>query len=160
MIAFSRQTAVLMLLIATAALAQPAATRYVNPRFGYAIDVPAGFKTERAPANDDGRIFGSADGAHLTVWGSNNVSGDTAASLFAGDVARRGKSVVYKTLGANFYAVSWHEGTDVYYVRQYVGAGSSNGFSLTYPEKKAAYYGAVVRTLERSFRPGRLDRAH
>jgi hypothetical protein len=65
---------ILILLICIAAT--PALTqewgRYENMRFGYALDIPPGFTASAPPpANGDGQVFSTADGAELRVWGAN-----------------------------------------------------------------------------------------
>ncbi len=42
---------------------------YANSRFGYSVDLPAGFKTVSVPENGDGVVLESVDGrTKLSVW--------------------------------------------------------------------------------------------
>src|SRR6478672_5248928 len=61
-------------LVALLALAGAAAApaRYINARYGYAVDLPAGFGPVREADNSDGGLSKSADGqSQLAVWGAN-----------------------------------------------------------------------------------------
>src|SRR5690606_24458332 len=76
---------VLALILARLSLPAPAQEwgRYVNERFGVAVDVPPGFAAGEPPANGDGLQF-TTPTAELAVFGSFLDSGD-----FERDIAQR-----------------------------------------------------------------------
>ena len=68
---------VLLTFLQTAALAQEP-LHYVNGRFGFSADIPAGFSPHEPPANDDGLQFDSRDGnAVITASAIRNEARDT-----------------------------------------------------------------------------------
>jgi hypothetical protein len=94
----------------TSAMAQDFDWRvYVNPRFGYAVDLPLGFLQPRpAPENGDGLTFVSRDGGALVaVWGGNNALGWTLDQYFQSALARPdiGK-VTYQRKAGDWYVLS------------------------------------------------------
>src|SRR5262245_16365391 len=61
-----------VLALAGAALAAKAPLHYVNDRYGYAVDIPAGFGPGREADNSDGGVSKSADRqSELKLWGAN-----------------------------------------------------------------------------------------
>src|SRR5262245_46688328 len=61
-----------LLALAGGALAAAASSHYVNARYGYAVDVPAGFGRVREADNSDGGVSTSADRqSTLRLWGAN-----------------------------------------------------------------------------------------
>lgn len=66
-------TALCTLFVCAAAFAA-GTKQYVNARFGFSVDVPAGITMLPAPANDDGRTFvNKKDGLEIIASGSTNV---------------------------------------------------------------------------------------
>src|SRR5262245_61058445 len=64
--------------------------RYLNPRYGYGIDLPPGFSAIHQADNGDGGTSRSADGkSQLSVWGANLLL-DTLSS----DAQSRVKSAI------------------------------------------------------------------
>lgn len=136
--------------------------RYVNPRFGFAVDVPPGFvEEEPGPANGDGAIFTSGQ-ATLTASGGNNVFEDEPESAFqeAVEYAQIDGLVTYQVLLDDGYVIS---GTDAdgrtFYQRTWVGDGSTNTIWWRYPD---GYEGAdrMVEASVESFSPGDLWQSH
>lgn len=160
MFRISRLAIALLLLVATAALAQGAWSRYSNARYGYQIDIPPGFTKGEAPANNDGRTFKAADGATLDVWGSNNVMNQTVTSAYEDLLREKGQAVSYKTKGADWFVVSWGGSGRIFYQKQYVGGGSMNAFIFSYPITRKSAYARVVTRVQRSFKAGNLSQAH
>jgi hypothetical protein len=75
-----RMLLALLMLLPMPALA--AGTHYVNARYGYAIDVPAGFVGQGESDNGDGQVF-KAPTAKLTVYGGNVMAADFEAEVKA-----------------------------------------------------------------------------
>jgi len=114
----------LHLVIAVAALvaaAFPAAAdelgwqTYTNARYGYSVDVPAGFLLAQPAAdNGDGLSFASTDGrAYLAVWGANNVSGTTIEAYYQAALARPDVGIVtYQRKTSGWYVLSGYRTAD------------------------------------------------
>ena len=84
---------------------------YHNDRFGTTADVPAGWKMEPPPANDDGRIFTSPDGrAQLIVNGSyaGVVDPDELRSRLE---PMEGETIAYKQRKGDWAVVSGRKAT-------------------------------------------------
>src|SRR3954469_21522423 len=63
---------------ATTVAAHDGWTRYADPRFGAAADVPPGFSAGEPPADGGGREFTGADGrAKVAIYGLFNVEGQS-----------------------------------------------------------------------------------
>ena len=94
----------------TSAFAQDLGWRtYVNPRFGYAVDVPMRFlQAQPAPENGDGLSFASQNGAALvSVWGGNNALGWSLDQYFQSALARPDiGTVTYQRKTADWYVLS------------------------------------------------------
>ncbi len=129
---------------------------YGNPRFGFWVRYPRSLKLEPPPENGDGRRFFAADGFQMAVWGGNNVEDDTLASAMS--TARREDftRVTYQTAGRNWFVLSGRKGAKIVYEKVYVGKGSSNTLSISYPATLKAKYDKVVTTISSSFKPGNL----
>jgi hypothetical protein len=135
--------------------------RYTNPRFGFVIRVPAGFVAQPAPANQDGRTFlQERTGSELRAWGWNNVLDETLAQVMARGRQSIPGPIAYQRKGRNWYVLSWIEGTDIFYEKTFVGAGSGASFRLVYPVARKAAFDPIVTALEKSFKPGDLSDSH
>ncbi|MCL6709593.1 hypothetical protein M8R20_21625 [Pseudomonas sp. R2.Fl] len=131
---------------------------YANARFGYEIEVPAGFVAGPEADNGDGLRLASADGsAELLVWGTSVTEGDFR--LEADD--RRNTSVYIDgwTIGYEKATDTWisYSGTRdgrVLYAR---GIALCDGlaafFQLTYPQADRKAYDAVIVRMVKSLKP-------
>lgn len=146
------------------ALALPVAarsTRHFNSRFGFEIRVPTGFVAEPEPANQDGRTFlHRSSGAELRVWGWNNALDETLPGALERSRDSIPGPIAHQQQGRNWYVLSWIEGKNIFYEKTFLGAGSGASFRLVYPLARKAAFDPIVTTLEKSFRPGDLSRAH
>lgn len=149
----------LALLLALPALG--AATLYRNARYGFQIRVPEGFVAAPAPANEDGRTFRQSGGrAELLVWGWNNVLDEELAEALARAKADAGRPIAFESQGRKWYVLSWTDGRQIVYQKAFLGQGSGAAFRLTYPVARKSAFDPIVRSLEKSFRPGDLSQAH
>lgn len=138
-----------------------AETLYQNPRYGFELEVPKGFRAQEAPANEDGRTF--SDGtSELLAWGSNNVLSQTFEQAYREAVAaaREEGPIGYQASGKSWFVVSWVSGQSIIYQKTFHGAGCSQSFRLSYPLARKSELDPVVKRLEASFKPGDLSRAH
>lgn len=132
---------------------------YSNPRYGFRVDVPSTFEAQPAPANGDGAAWRSTDGAaELRVWGSNVV--DPRDLTTAYKRALRQGTVTYKKFSGSWFAVSGISGGQVFYEKQFGGAGCMNAVRFTYPAAQKKRYDPMVTHVEASFAAGPLTQSH
>ena len=149
----------------TAATTTPTANAgglYTNGRFGFQVQVPDGFTAAAPPENGSGLAFTSPDGrAVMTVYGSNNVRGDTAHSVTnvtSADLTNAGGHVTYENARGQISAVSGtrvvNGVTMVVYQRTVVGAGSEDAVEWTYPVSDKGRFDPLLEASVASFRSG------
>jgi hypothetical protein len=135
----SAALAALVLLIPALAAAKgrPSSwTRYVNARFGYSIEYPAGtFKPERAPDNGDGRKFKATRGkARFMVWGGHNVLKQSPKGFVAETTSACAQGRArYALTGKGVAVVSCERKGEVLYAKRLFVKGRIVGFQMTYP---------------------------
>jgi hypothetical protein len=133
--------------------------RYVNARFGFSVDVPAGFTEDQPPANGDGRSFTSRSGVDkVAVWGQYNVQDETPKSAF--DDALSGsatQSVTYSALTGDVMVVSGINGDgNIYYWWETVGPGVIFVMDWEYPPSDKPTVGPLLEQAVKTFHPGLL----
>lgn len=133
---------------------------YLNARFGTGIDYPAHIFSvaDPEPDNGDGRSFHSQDGrAKLAVWGSYNAA-DYSPQSYLDEIVKP-KGATYKKVTPQFFAVSGHQGADIYYQRCNFAAKPDDTIhcvSLTYPADQAAIYNDITAEISKSLRYGKV----
>ena len=146
---------VLALCIALAPLAAVAADwgRYVNERFGVAVDVPPGFAAGEPPANGDGLSFATPT-ARLAVFGSLLFARD-----FEAEVRQRiewaeaeGWAITYQASTPSWASWSGQRGSRILYARAepICGGDAIGAFEFTYSSADRAAFDPVVNRLVRS----------
>jgi hypothetical protein len=159
--------AFLLLFVGAEAYAQDLDWRpYVNERFGYSIDIPAGFLYPLPPPeNGDGLAFESADGqVSVSVFGSNNAlqwSFDDyfRAALARGDLGR----VTYQRKTENWFVLSgfrpaptasW-SGEVIFYERVAIDQSGTaiSGLLILFPPAMKEFMDPIVTRLSRSLTP-------
>jgi hypothetical protein len=133
-------------------------SRYRNARFGTSVDVPGIFMiADPAPANGDGRIFKSRDGAELRVFGSHSAT--TVAEDFAtyriwmlDRLQKDGVAVTYKAQGKGWLVASGTEGREIVYVKVIEGCDATHEIRMTYPSLSRRIYDPLVGRLAHSLR--------
>lgn len=128
-------------------------SRYVNPRFGVAVDYPAG-RFPDAPLfsdNGDGATFLAPDGrAVLKVWGANDVAEWRFSDMkraFASDM-----TVTWSEERPGRWIVTGTDGASIRYTRCNRGGGVLACFEVTYPASEKSSWDAVVTRMSRSLR--------
>lgn len=128
---------------------------YVNVRFGYAIDVPAGFVGQGESDNSDGQVFRTPTAA-LTVYGANILDGG-----FEGEARRRqgfaagdGWNITYQVSTPGNASYSGKRGGRILYARLIALCGGEQfaAFELEYSAVDMAKLDPVVNALVRSFK--------
>ena len=126
---------------------------YVNARFGYhACYPPALLKPAAESPNGDGRRFTGAEGAVLSVWGSNAL-GDTVASSAASDRERLGKGgeVTYSVVRPSWYVLSGQKNGRIFYLKSVFARNTFSTMELRYPASAKGTWTAVTTRLSRCF---------
>jgi hypothetical protein len=128
---------------------------YVNVRYGYAIDVPAGFVGQGESDNSDGQVFRTPT-ATLTVYGGNILDGDfeSEARQRQGSAASEGWGISYQVSTPSNASYSGKRGGRVLYARLIALCGGSQfaAFELEYSKADISKFDTVVGALVRSLR--------
>ena len=133
---------------------------YRNSRYGFQIDHPESFKPDAPPENGDGLTLKSADGkATLVVSGMNN-SGVTLKDEFDRSTKEVQGQLGFNKMGGSWFVVTWVDGENLGYTKEFVGGGSQNSFTITFPSEQKAQYDSIVTKIEKSFKPGDLASSH
>lgn len=151
--------------LALAAVVSPAcaadspAQHYVNARFGFSAEVPAGFAAQEPPPdNGDGRIFHPATpGVTLTLSAIGDVTGDTMASWMKDDTAACLPGPRYLDVHAGWAVLSCVTTDGILYQRSIL-TGHGDGAMvttarMTYPANQRSRWDAVAVQVTRSLHP-------
>jgi hypothetical protein len=134
---------------------------YTNARYGYSVMYPTNFEKKAESENADGREFNSSEGFNMIVYGSNDASvlGKSIDETYKEELSLH-KDVTYKLKKKNWFVVSGYDGEYIFYVKKYVGKGSTNTLSLKYPSNLRDKYYDIVTVISKSFKEGDLDSAN
>lgn len=133
-------------------------TRYVNPRFGFSIEYPAGtFKPERAPDNGDGRKFRAIrGGARFMVWAGHNVLKQSPKDFVAEASATcRQGSAHYALTGKGLAVVSCERKGEIFYAKRLFSKKLVTGFQMTYPASERVHWDMALSRMAESLKPAR-----
>jgi hypothetical protein len=111
------------------------------------------------PINNDGRRFQSRDGFFVTASGANNTTGETLQSELASGKSEFDK-ITYQKVGDGWFVLSGYKGSEILYIKAYVGNGSTNRLHIHYLKDLKLKYDAVVGVVAKSFSPGPLNDSH
>jgi hypothetical protein len=142
--------------------------RYVNSRFGVAIDIPTqGYRYE-LPANGSGLTLTSNDesvvitvSAHWVVNmfdGANNDVRKSISHLFddaVADTIQKNGTVTYSVKKDEFYVISGNFGDNTYYERMTISPSCPaifNGFRIFHPKALERSLDRVVTRMSNSLR--------
>jgi hypothetical protein len=140
--------------------ANPGSKTYTNSRYGFQVDYPESFVPQQPPENGDGLTFNSQDGKALLVVSGGNNPGFTVEDEFYKAIKNIHGQLGYKEAGRSWFAVSWTDGDNIGYTKEFVGLRSLNTFTITFPVERKAEYNSIVTNIEKAFRPGDLDNSH
>jgi|HubBroStandDraft_6_1064221.scaffolds.fasta_scaffold06006_6 hypothetical protein len=137
----------------------PGFRTYLNGRFGFRIDYPQSFAAEEPPVNGDGITLISPDGnAKLVVVGGNNP-GFTLKEYYDRAIEDVRGKLGYRIHGGSWFVVTWEDKDILGYRKMFVGNGSQNSFTFTFPSDQRSQYESIVTTMEKSFHSGDLEHA-
>ena len=146
--------------VAAADAGHNASTRYVNDRYGFAVDIPAGFVEAEPPANDDGRTFHTRDGvAVVEVWAGHNAAEETIGSYMKfgyGDCHHQRPD--YIAVHRNWAVLSCNtdDGQTIYQKSLMRGRGEDAIFKtirISYPSAQRATWDPIAVVASRSIVP-------
>jgi hypothetical protein len=139
---------------------------YVNERFGYSVDIPAGLLYPLPPPeNGDGLAFESADGqVSVSVFGSNNALEWSVDDYFRAALAREDLGrVTYQRKTEGWYVLSGYRpaptpnwtGEVIFYERVAIDGGGSaiSGLSILFPPSLKDFMDPIVTRMSRSLTP-------
>lgn len=133
---------------------------YRNSRYGFSIEYPNTLKIRKEPTNRDGITLSAVENnVELIVFGSNNMSKETAESTFK-LVIEEHPDASYKRLQENWFVASWIQGDKIVYYKSVVGEGSKNIFIFKYPLSQKVYYDSIVARISSSFKTPGIDSSH
>jgi len=142
--------------------------RYINPRFGVAIDIPTrGYRYE-VPENGSGLTLTSNNGAVLITvfahWvvnildGADNNVRKSISQIFDNAVAetiQKGGTVTYSVKKDDFYVISGNFGDNSYYERMTISPRCSaiyNNFRILHPKTIEQSLDGLVTRMFQSLR--------
>ncbi len=132
---------------------EPRFDSYANPRFGFSVKYPTNLDKQTESDNGEGKEFKSSDGFKMLVYGSNNVSvlNQSLDELYQKELISH-KDVTYKVKKRDWFVVSGYDGENIFYVKKYVGSGSTNTLNLVYPSNLRDKYYDVINVISKSFK--------
>ncbi|MDR0284414.1 MAG: hypothetical protein LBI33_05920 [Propionibacteriaceae bacterium] len=138
---------------------------YQNPHFGFTFDYPSYFVVGAEPANGDGLTFASPAGTvSVTVWGTNNVLGQTTQDVWNEamvSAAQSGSTVTYDHKGSSNVVVSGTTADGlIFYRSAWVGPGSIVTMLWYYPADQNSIVADWVTKAYSSMSPGDLSIGH
>jgi hypothetical protein len=133
---------------------------YTNTRYGFRVDYPESFRPEQPPENGDGVTLKSEDGKATLVFSGRNNAGFTLRDEFDIAIKNVQGQLGYNKTGGSWFVVTWTDGDNIGYTKEFVGPGSQNLFTITFPVEQKPQYDSAVTKIEKSFQPGDLDNSH
>lgn len=133
---------------------------YLNARFGYSIEYPDIFQTQKSPDNGDGIEFATKDDScSLAVWGGHNISGSDGHAL----LEERKESVAHivpdsERSTAKYYSLRYSDdgGKDgvehIFHEYVLVNPDMMAGFVFKYPKDEEERFAIPVIDLENSLK--------
>lgn len=129
---------------------------YHNARFGATAEVPASWRMQPPPENNDGRIFVSPDGrAKIIVSGIRALN---PAPVEMADEAKpsEGETITYLKRGTRWMAVSGTKGDKIFYRKSVLSCRDTiwNHLFVEYNASEKEKYDALVAHVGASLRAG------
>ena len=126
---------------------------YTNERYGFSIEYPSELIMSDVHTNNDRIYFSNMDNTvELTVWGNNNVEGDSAESLYYKDMLYVPKDSHVTWCNDYAYNLTWSDEKNIYHKYSIVGEKSTNTFTFKSPIKNREIYEYVIERLDKYFK--------
>jgi hypothetical protein len=130
----------------------PAYERYVNHKYGFAVDVPGVFAKKAGDADGRGQPFEYGSRARIRAWAMYDNPPMTLHQLY--DDWTRREGLTFKTLAGNTWVVRGKEGARLFYSRSILSEGLITTVDVVYDRDLAdaiepvlARIGASLMTL-------------
>jgi hypothetical protein len=125
-------------------------------RYGYAVDIPAGFGAVREADNSDGGVSTSTDKqSQLAVWGANLLLDPLSADVKGRieSATQEGWEVSYRKVTDRWASWSGERNDRIFYARAIILCHDDQAgfFQLEYPSEKRDEFDGIVKGLVRSF---------
>ena len=128
---------------------------YTNVRYGYAIDVPAGFMAQGESQNGDGQVFKTPT-ATLTVYGGNIPDGDFETEVVQREryAEQDGWAITYQVSTPQRASFSGKHGARILYARMIPLCGGEQFamFELVYSSVDLHTFNPIVDRLVASLK--------
>lgn len=134
---------------------------YRNPKFGFAIEYPAGVLVpDPRPAPDAGALFASADGKiRLLASAGSNETSESIESYreFVLKEIYIGAAIDYAPVRKSWFVLSGTKDGETFYERITFACEGRviYGWQLRYPTSERVQFDRVVERIHRSYKPGR-----
>jgi hypothetical protein len=151
------------LLAALATVALDGWTRYADPRFGAAADVPPGFAAGEPPAESGGLELTGVDGrARIAIYGLPNVEGQRLKEYSAfstEEETRAGWKVTYNRVADSWFVHSGWKESRIFYEKTIFACGSRivNSVWIEYPSDHKTRFDPIVRRISVSLSHEKAD---
>ncbi len=124
---------------------------YHNKIWGYSLAVPQTF-TESGPVEDrDGRSW-SSDSVNIAVYGEHrNALGSMETVASALSTLDHQKHPSYQAHGSDWLVVSGTHGSQIYYIKEFIGSTNMDVLSIAYPAIDKNHWSSMVSVVSRSF---------
>lgn len=129
---------------------------YCNERYGFCVNYPSNLKKERPPDNGDGQRFNDGKGFLMIVSGINNGLDDNLKTEMASQ-SKYFDKITYQTYKDNWFVLSGYKGSNILYLKTYVGRSSINHLYIQFPSSQKSEYDNVVTKISKSFKSGNLN---
>jgi hypothetical protein len=138
-------------------------TRYSDPRFGAAADVPPGFTAGERPAEGGGLEFTGADGrARIAIYGLPNVESQRLKEYSAFSLeeeARAGWTITYNRVTDSWFVHSGRKEDRIFYEKTILVCDSRivNSVWIEYPSDVKTRFDPIVERTSASLRHEKAD---
>jgi len=149
--------ALAVLLAAPPAAVASQTVPYTNDRYGFTVAVPAGWRADPPPDNDDGRTFRSPDDkSFVTAFGHFVLNQDFAGEVEQIQSGHIGETLTFKRAGKDWAVASGTRGDRIFYRRGVISCKNSvwSEVDIEYPAAQKRAFDALVATIAASLKPG------
>ena len=132
---------------------------YCNERYGFCVKYPNYFKLKPSPENGDGQEFYDGKGFSMSVSGINNVTNDNLITEMNSQ-RKNFDNITYQINKNNWFVLSGYKGSNIVYLKTYVGRSSVNHLYIQFPSSQKNEYDNIVTNISKSFKSGNLNDSH
>ena len=129
---------------------------YQNERFGFALDLPQGWRADPPPENGDGITLRGPEGGAVLIAFGRYASRPFPAEAAEFTAPQPGETQTFAARGADWLVASGTRGGSVYYRKAYLACagGLLGALSIEYAAAAKGRFDAIVTRVAKSFRPG------